>query len=62
MFAALFVLIAVDSATYNKVITLKQGNTYTTIYESLGLPGYEGLNTIIYPLIDPSMKYLTIVE
>jgi hypothetical protein len=43
-FAVLFALISVTSATYDKVDHLKTSSSVTTVYESVGLPGYEGYN------------------
>lgn len=37
-------IISVSSATYDKVSNYKTGTTVTTVYESIGLPGFEGFN------------------
>jgi len=42
LFGGLLIILSVSSATLNEVKNLKFPSTVTTVYPSLGLPGYEG--------------------
>ena len=43
IFGLLVILIGITSATYDKVKDYSSSDSVTTVYSSLGLPGYEGL-------------------
>lgn len=43
IFGLLVILIGITSATYDKVKDYSSSSSVTTVYTSLGLPGYEGM-------------------